>query len=186
MRSVALSILALSLFTLVCFAACGPGEGGDDGGVIGECEEMCDGDTAVTCDADGDETRTDCTVDFSSCLEIDGAVGCAAAVGESCLVDGLLSLCEGDEAGCIDDGAQAGGPLCEENVGTCAASDARSCEAEIFVSDCEGGQPFRIDCEAYAGTCEDGTGCVVGAAGFCDDFDFFCEDGLDCVDFACE
>lgn len=185
MRSVAPWIVLLSLLTLVSFAACGPGEGGDDGGVIGACEEMCDGDTAVTCDDDDNETRTDCTEDFSSCLEIDGAVGCAAAVGESCLVDGVLSLCEGEEAGCIDDGEA----ICEENVGTCAESDARSCEGEVFISDCEGGQPYRIDCEApgYDGICEDGTGCIVPAGSFCDDFDFFCEDGLTCNDsFECE
>lgn len=183
MRSVAPWLVPLSLLSLISFASCGPGEDNDAG--VGDCEEMCDGDTAVTCDADGNETRTDCTDDFSSCLEIDGAVGCAAAVGESCLVDGVLSLCEGDDAGCIDDGDQ-GDPVCEENVGACAESEERGCDGDVFVSDCEGGQPFLISCDAYQGTCEDGTGCVVPVGSFCDDFDLFCEDGADCVDFICE
>ncbi len=185
MRTVSSWVLFSSV-ALLSFASCAPGEGGGDGGTDGgdvECEARCEGDTAFTCDQDGNETETDCTVDFSSCLEINGAVGCAAAVGESCLVDGILSLCEGTEAGCIDESDTI---VCEEDVPQCEESEERSCDGEVFISDCEGGQPFRINCEAYAGICEDDTGCITPVDSFCDDFDFFCEDGLTCNDNICE
>lgn len=183
MRSVAPWILVLSA-GLVSFAACGPGEDIGDGGDIGDCEEMCDGDTLVTCDDDGEEVETDCTDEFSSCIEIDGTFGCAAAVGASCL-ESSLSLCEGTEAGCVDDGDD-GDPVCEENVGTCVAADARTCDGETLTAECQGDQPYTITCDAYGATCEAGTGCVGDADAFCDDVDFFCADGLSCVANTCE
>lgn len=181
MRSVAPWFLLSSLVFLVSFVACGPGDDTGDGGIA--CEEMCDGDTLVSCDDDGNEVETDCTADFDSCLEIDGEFDCAAAVGSSCLVDGVLSLCEGTEAGCELDADSD--DVCVENVGTCAAADERSCEGTVFIAECKSTQPYRIDCDAFDGTCEGDTGCIVPTGQYCDEIDFFCDDGLTCTDFTC-
>lgn len=183
MRFKAPWLILTSLVAMFTVAACGPNDESDAG--PDECEARCDGDTAITCDADGNERETDCTIDFSSCIEVGGAVGCAAAVGDSCLVNGILSLCEGDEAGCVDDGAEDF-PVCRENVGSCTDSQERTCDGEVLLSECEGGQPYLISCDVFGGTCESGTGCVMGEGDYCDDFDFFCADGLTCVDSFCE
>lgn len=65
------------------------------------------------------------------------------------------------------------------------ACDTRACEGDVFVSECQG-EPVRVDCGEQAGTCEDGTGCMMPPSGYCDELDFFCEDGSVCVDFLCE
>lgn len=181
MRSVAPWLL-LSSAILVSFAACGPGDDTGDAGIIGDCEEACDGDTLVTCDGD-DAVETNCATDFDSCLEVGGEFDCAAAVGSSCLVDGVLSFCEGTESGCVLDADNE--DVCVENVGSCVAADERTCDGDELVAECKSGQPYLIDCAAFGATCAADDGCISPAEGFCDDVDFFCDDGLTCTDFVC-
>ncbi|MFZ9885902.1 MAG: hypothetical protein ACO3JL_00255 [Myxococcota bacterium] len=162
-------------------SSCSPGDGADAGP---DCMDMCDGNTAMLCNDEGEHVDTDCTEEFSSCIEIDGVVGCAAAQGESCL-ESFLALCEGDSAGCIDDGGEAGA-ICKENVDACTASDVRSCTGEVLLADCLAAQPYTVNCEGYGAACVEDEGCVSSKDGYCDDIDFFCDDGLTCTDFVCE
>lgn len=179
MRRHTLRLPLLFSVTAGLFAAsCTPGDGADAGP---DCMDMCDGDTAMLCNDAGEHVSTDCTEEFSSCLELDGVVGCAAKEGESC-VESFVALCEGDNAGCIDDGD---GAICQADVEACSESAVRSCDGEVLLADCVASQPYSVNCDGYGATCVADEGCVSTTGGYCDDFEFFCDDGLTCTDFVC-
>lgn len=176
--------------------ACGPGDDdGDDAGLDEEvCEESCDGTVLTFCTDDDEEETFDCAdiagAGNAVCEEITPAYGlaCAVEVGENCFFQGdasfgaFIALCQGDDPGCFDD---AEGIICTENIGPCSAGDVGTCDGEIFTSECTANQPFQIDCESYGGTCGAGEGCLMPPGEFCDDFEFFCEDGADCQNNTC-
>jgi len=161
-----------------------------------ECVEFCDNSVLHFCTEDGQPLSFDCELiagpGNATCEEISPAFGLACTVvpGGNCFFPGsdefgaFVALWRGQDPGCFDD-ALAAGIVCQEDLGPCAAAEVGTCDGPIFLSECTAAQPFFIDCESYGGMCGPGEGCLMDSGDFCDDFEFFCEDGSPCVGNLC-
>ena len=186
MRFLALAVAAAILAPATAFA------GG--GGMCGGIDEfgVCEGTTLKWCDMGELQTIT-CTTSIDAtagCIVVSDEWGadCAAAVGETCVFafdDGTTDVvvCQGNEAGCIEDAESFG--TCVENAGTCTSTDAGTCRQERFIIACtDWGQPHMVDCASVQGRCTD-TGCAdIPEGGYCD-MRQRCADGLTCVENVC-